>query len=248
VVLKAYIMEVAGMASEAQIEANRRNALFSTGPRTADGKSVSRGNALRHGLAAHQVVAFDERHADFAAFYDDMRVALAPADAFEEALVERIAIASWRLRRVWRAEAVAINNEAERRAFDAARGDLYRNAMAEYQADPPERWKDKPPEAVERALRAHFYNCSDEEIEATLAARATDDAEDAGAADADAGDDDGGDAPPRARLVIWPQRLGEFSRYEATLERSLQRAAATLERRQARRRGEPVIPPIAIEV
>jgi hypothetical protein len=234
------------MASEAQIEANRRNALLSTGPRTADGKSVSRGNALRHGLAAHQVVAYDERHADFAAFYDDMRAAFAPADAFEEGLVERIAVASWRLRRVWRAEATAINNEAERRAFDAARDDLYKGAMEEYQTDPPERWKDKPPEAVERAIRAHFYNLSDDEVEATLAARIPDGAGDA--ADTDAGDNQGRDAPPKARFAIWPQRLGEFSRYEATLERSLQRAAATLERRQARRRGEPVLPPIAIEV
>src|SRR5580658_9216482 len=150
------------MATEAQIEANRRNALLSTGPRTTHGKSVSRGNALRHGLRAYQVVAFDERHADFAAFYDDMHMALAPADAFEETLVERIAIASWRLRRVWRAEAAAINNEAERRAFDAARDDLYRGAMEDCLTDPPDYLKGKPPDAVERAIRAHFYNLSDE--------------------------------------------------------------------------------------
>ena len=237
------------MTLEAQVEANRRNAQLSTGPRTAHGKSVSRGNALRHGLAAHQVVSFDERHADFAAFYDDMRAALAPEDAFEEGLVERIAIASWRLRRVWRAEAAAINNEAERRAFDLARADLFKGAMEEYQTDPPDHWKDKPPDAVERALRAHFYDLSNDEVEAALAAaRASDVSDQAGAADALAGDDVGGDAPPRPRWAIWPQRLGEFSRYEATLERSLQRAAATLERRQARRRGEPVLPPITVEV
>ena len=40
------------MASAAQIEANRRNASGSTGPRTAKGKSRARGNALKHGLAA----------------------------------------------------------------------------------------------------------------------------------------------------------------------------------------------------
>jgi hypothetical protein len=39
------------MASERQIEANRKNAKQSTGPSTAPGKARSRRNALRHGLS-----------------------------------------------------------------------------------------------------------------------------------------------------------------------------------------------------
>ena len=40
------------MTSSRRREANRRNAQRSTGPRSATGKSVSRTNALRHGLSA----------------------------------------------------------------------------------------------------------------------------------------------------------------------------------------------------
>jgi hypothetical protein len=37
-------------ASVLKVEANRRNALKSTGPRTAQGKANSRKNAVKHGL------------------------------------------------------------------------------------------------------------------------------------------------------------------------------------------------------
>jgi hypothetical protein len=39
-----------------QIEANRRNALKSTGPKTQAGKQASRCNAVRHGLTAETVI------------------------------------------------------------------------------------------------------------------------------------------------------------------------------------------------
>ena len=44
------------MSTEKQIEANRRNAEKSTGPRTPDGKARASQNSLKHGLTAEQVV------------------------------------------------------------------------------------------------------------------------------------------------------------------------------------------------
>ena len=44
------------MATREQIEANRRNALLSTGPKTSLGKAISRLNAFRHGRRAGKLV------------------------------------------------------------------------------------------------------------------------------------------------------------------------------------------------
>ena len=44
------------LMSEEQIEANRANAAKSTGPRTAEGKAVSKMNGFKHGIFAREVV------------------------------------------------------------------------------------------------------------------------------------------------------------------------------------------------
>jgi hypothetical protein len=51
-----------------QIEANRRNALKSTGPTTPEGKQRSPCNAIRHGLTAETVIAALEDSEDYEAF------------------------------------------------------------------------------------------------------------------------------------------------------------------------------------
>ena len=53
------------MATPAQITANRANAQKSTGPRSAEGKSASRFNALKHGIDAASIVIPGEDPADY---------------------------------------------------------------------------------------------------------------------------------------------------------------------------------------
>ena len=101
------------MTSEAKIRANRLNALRSTGPKTARGKAMMWRNAVTHGMTATRVVLFDEVKADFEKFHAGIAQDFAPEGTAECALVERIAMLGWRLRRASRAEAALLNGEAK---------------------------------------------------------------------------------------------------------------------------------------
>src|SRR5450759_4103850 len=87
------------MSSFKQIEANRRNALKSTGPTTTEGKERSRCNAVRHGLTAETVIAVLEDTEDYQAFEAAVTSDYDPETAVERELVLRLASVLWRLRR-----------------------------------------------------------------------------------------------------------------------------------------------------
>jgi hypothetical protein len=93
------------MATQNQIEANRRNAAHSTGPRTPEGKAASSMNALKTGIDAESSVIPGEDAAALAAlterFYQDCQ----PQTIIESTLVDNIIRASWRLRRFDRIDA-----------------------------------------------------------------------------------------------------------------------------------------------
>jgi hypothetical protein len=74
-----------------QIEANRRNAAKSTGPRTKEGKSVSKLNALRHGLFSQEVLVSGEDPSEFESLHQQLETELQPEGALESQLVERSA-------------------------------------------------------------------------------------------------------------------------------------------------------------
>ena len=61
-----------------QLEANRRNAQQSTGPRTEEGKRTSSLNALRHGLTSRIVVLPTEDLAAYKTFSAEFLLDLAP--------------------------------------------------------------------------------------------------------------------------------------------------------------------------
>ncbi len=87
------------MTSIRQLEANRRNALKSTGPKTEAGKQTSRCNAIRHGLTAETVIGALEDAADYKAFEAAVAAGFDAETAVERELVLRLASLLWRLRR-----------------------------------------------------------------------------------------------------------------------------------------------------
>ena len=92
------------MASQKQIDANRRNAQKSTGPVTEAGKAVARFNALRHGMTAESAVLPYEDHLAYAMLREALLSHYAPANIAEEMLVDVVANSYWRLLRARRVE------------------------------------------------------------------------------------------------------------------------------------------------
>ena len=102
------------MATAAQINANRANAQKSTGPRSVEGKSASRFNALKHGIDAASVVIPGEDPAEYQALADDYRRDFRPLSPSEIFHVDTMLRADWLKRRLQLVEA-----------------DLYRTLLAE---------------------------------------------------------------------------------------------------------------------
>jgi hypothetical protein len=88
------------MATLLQIEANRRNALKSTGPRTPEGKAIVSMNSLRHGLRARTIVLPSENPEDFHQLCDDLEAEWQPQSRTEQFYVEQMAVSQWKLTRM----------------------------------------------------------------------------------------------------------------------------------------------------
>jgi hypothetical protein len=101
------------MTSFRQIEANRRNAIRSTGPITEEGKRRSRRNAIRHGLCAETVIEMVEDTEDYRGFEAAVIADYDAQTAVERELVLRLASLLWRLRRSTAIETDLLRIQAE---------------------------------------------------------------------------------------------------------------------------------------
>ena len=88
------------MATPSQINANRANAQFSTGPSSPEGKLKSSHNALKTGLTGRTIVLPTDDIAAYQNFVDLMHRRHAPEDDYEKHLVQTIADTEWRLLRI----------------------------------------------------------------------------------------------------------------------------------------------------
>src|SRR4051794_34764774 len=105
------------MTTLRQMIANRQNASKSTGPKTEEGKAISRRNALTHGLAGAGVVLPDEEEQAATDRAAEWNSSLKPMDPYEVWLVDLIARESVRVDRCHHHEDALRTIEA-RRAVD----------------------------------------------------------------------------------------------------------------------------------
>jgi len=147
--------------SNKQIEANRRNAVNSTGPRTAEGKQASRLNALTHGLRAKEIVIPGlEDPAEFEAILTELYEEWEPEGYTELHLVEQIAVAIWRLRRGNRAELGHIRkqmNDLEARIYSKTELEIARQRLSI-----PQGFELQQIQRYEAAIRRDMYKAIDQ--------------------------------------------------------------------------------------
>jgi hypothetical protein len=107
--------------SKKQLEANRKNAQKG-GVKTQEGKAIVKYNALKHGLLAKEtVITIGEGAEDpeeFNSLLVDLKTQLNPLGTLEEILVEKIAVAYWRLCRAYRYEVGLIRSELDNATDD----------------------------------------------------------------------------------------------------------------------------------
>ena len=85
-------------SSPRKIEANRKNAKKSTGPKTSVGKAMSSWNSTQHGLLSKRLPQTGEHHKqEFDLLLVSLQQDLEPVGTLEEVLVEKIAQEYWRL-------------------------------------------------------------------------------------------------------------------------------------------------------
>jgi len=102
------------LTSLRQILANRAKALKSTGPRSPEGKLRSSQNVISHGLTdGNCIVIKGESRECFERLKQCFFERFQPSDPVTALQVEEMAVAKWRLRRLWTIESALYDNELD---------------------------------------------------------------------------------------------------------------------------------------
>jgi hypothetical protein len=99
------------MATDKQIQANRRNAQLSTGPKSKEALAQLGQRARRHSLAGGHIVLPYETAEDYDALRDDLYRDYSPASTQECLLVDGIAQQQWKLQRANRLEVANLTTQ-----------------------------------------------------------------------------------------------------------------------------------------
>jgi len=123
-------------SSLARLEANRRNARKSTGPKTVQGKQRASRNAMKHGLCRTLSCLPSECEATFLTFVEELRAELCPATALQRLVFNQIASLTWRIERLPEAQTKLFNEElAKVELKDASNDAAHRADDADADAD-----------------------------------------------------------------------------------------------------------------
>ncbi len=95
--------------SLAKVEANRKNAQKSTGPKNT---FRSRLNALKHGILSEEVILKEENAELLEKLGKSLRTELRPIGELEQVLVDRVVSSIWRLKRALRVETAVMEYNA----------------------------------------------------------------------------------------------------------------------------------------
>lgn len=269
-------------------EANRRNALKSTGPRTPRGKRNSRRNAIRHGLFARHRTGFaalGENSEEYEKLHGDLFDDYQPVGRAEELEVELITLCWWKRKRALRYENAENHRSLRRFGYEElerqkeCRQTLDKEEemmIRELQAakDQIETTGEVPQDLKEKlfAIRPQFEGLwqvleknaqellrsapfakelgeiSEEEYPSFLALATVTRAIVFIKELASGGTREATEAVLAQCVIPNRNALDALLRYQSGIERDLGRAVDRLERLQRRRKGEPVLPPVNVQL
>ena len=140
--------------TEKQIEAARINGAKSRGPVTPEGKLNSAASRIASGSLAKTILLEGESVDRFNALLDSLVVELNPQTEIETTLVESLAVARWRQRRIQGMEKVAILAEASKQIEAIGPAERTTRAWQSLAEDAP--WVDRMRLHEARYARQYF--------------------------------------------------------------------------------------------